>query len=145
MGATINLDGVDAWSAGAVLPPGWHDVRIETAEDEVSNDHPVIALQASAVGGEFAGYGIRDWIHVTTKTLGRVKQFLEAAKVEIPQGDFELPTSKLPGKTVRVLVAEEPKNDGSGNRTVVKAYVPAEGRAPTSSPAASKADQGIPF
>lgn len=146
MGATINLDGVDAWSAGAVLPPGWHDVRIETAEDEESNGHPVIALQMSAVGGEHAGFGVRDWIHVTAKSLGKVRQFLEAAKVEIPSGDFELPTSKLVGRTTRVLVAEEPKNsDPTKMVSVVKAYVLAEGKAPASSGAVPKADQDIPF
>ncbi len=145
MGATINLDGVDAWSAGAVLPPGWHDVRIESAEDGESSGHPVIALQMSAVGGEHVGYGIRDWVHVTPNTLGRVRQFLEAARVEIPSGDFELPTSKLRGCTVRVLVAEKPKRDDPTRmQAEVKAYVPAEGATPASGGQA-KSDQDIPF
>lgn len=143
---TINLDNVEAWSAGAILPPGLHDVRIESAEDGTSSGgHPQVALQMSAIGGDHAGFGVRDWLTLTPSALGRIRQFLEAVKVEIPSGDFEFPTSKCVGRTVRVLVAEQDKNDGSGDkRTVVAAYMPAEGTAAAAS-GAPKSDDDIPF
>lgn len=153
MGISVNLDGVEAWGASAapaILPPGWHDVQIESAEDgSSSSNNPQVALQMSTFAGEHVGYGVRDWLTLTPAALGRIRQFLEAVGVEIPSGDFEFPTSKLPGCKVRVLVKEEPKNDGSGDmRTVVAAYVPISGDAPQAAPApsgASKVDQDIPF
>lgn len=149
--AKINLDGVEAWSGAAILPPGRHRVRIDGADEGEKNGHPVVELQMSAESGQLSGYGCRDWIHITPNTLGRVKQFLEAVKVEIPQGDFEMPTSKLPGRQVCVLLKEEPKQDGSGMRTVVAAYMPADQASAdvpgeTPAPASTgKRDDDIPF
>jgi hypothetical protein len=115
------LDDVEAWKGGAILPPGWHDVRVAEVEEGTSTGgHPEARLKMECPEG-----GIRDWIAVTKSSLGRVKQILEAFGVEIPSGKFGMDWTTLIGKNVRVFVAEEPKNDGSGQlRSTVKAYEP---------------------
>jgi hypothetical protein len=156
MGITLNVDGVEAWASAAILPPGKHLVTIERAEDGTSSGgNPQVALEMSAVGGEHAGFTVRDWLTITPAALGRVVQFLDAAKIDRPSGDFEFPTTKLPGRKLVVLVKQEPKNDGSGDmRTVVAAYMPAD-QAGADVPAdtaglgtngaSSKQDEDIPF
>lgn len=121
---SLNLDDVDAWSpSGIILNPGEHICHVVDQEFEEKNGHPVVKLQMEAVAGEEQGGEIRDWIHITPNTLGRVKQVLLGFGVEVPSGSFRFPDLK--GKKSKIIVRREPKNDGSGDtRTVVKAYQP---------------------
>jgi hypothetical protein len=115
------LDGVEAWKGGAILPPGWHDVRVvDVAEVMSSNGNPQAEIKMENPEGS-----ITDWVTVNANTLGRVKQVLETFGVQIPAGKFAMEWSTLAGKSARIFVAEEQKNDGSGQmRSTVKAYEP---------------------
>src|SRR5262245_60530703 len=52
----VNLDNVEAWKGGAVLPPGHHLVRCTDAEEgRSSGGHPELHLTWEATAGEHAG------------------------------------------------------------------------------------------
>ena len=137
------LDGVDAWTGGAILPPGWHEVRVNEAnETRSSNGHPQAELKMESPDGS-----ITDWVTVTRNSLGRVKQVLLAFGIEIPPSKFGMDWSQLVGRSVRIFVREEPKNGGSGEtRTVVKAYEASTGAVPAVVGAgASQKEEDLPF
>jgi hypothetical protein len=122
MSFKLSLDGVEPWSAGGmILNPGNHPVTVVDEEIDETGDHPVVMLQMEAIGGEETGGEVRDWVHITNKSLGRVAQIYEAFGVEIPSGEFEwIP---LKGRNAKAVVREEPRRDDpSKNRTVVKGY-----------------------
>jgi hypothetical protein len=140
------LDSVEAWKGGAVLPPGWHDIRVaEVSEGTSSGGHPQAELKMENPEGS-----IRDWVTVTAESLGRVKQVLEAFGIEIPEGKFAMDWAQLAGCSARIFVAEEQKNDGSGQmRSTVKAYEPSTVGS-SSAPAAAgngttEKDEALPF
>jgi len=120
----MNLDGVDAWAGGALLSPGTHICRItEAAEGKSTGGHPQIELSLEAIDGPEQGGTIKDWIVIVQATLGKVKQLFDAAGYEPPPGDFAFDASALVGRTVKIIVREEPKGDGSSDtRNRVKAY-----------------------
>lgn len=139
------LDGVEAWSGGAILPPGWHEIKVrETQETTSSNGHPQAELKMDGSEGS-----ITDWVTITPNSLGRVKQILEIFGIEIPQGKFAFEWSMLVGRQARILIREEPKNDGSGMRSVVKAYEPSSGEhngaAPGTTAGTSRESDDLPF
>lgn len=151
----LSLDGVEAWKAGGViLNPGNHVVTVVDEEIDTSGDHPVVMLQMEAISGEEQGGEIRDWIHITNKSLGRVAMLYEAFGVAVPEGEFEW--ISLKGKNTKIVVREEPrKDDPSKNRSVVKAYSPLAGDADVAAvakafdaepiPGATGAEDDIPF
>lgn len=127
MGFKLSLDDVEAWKGGGViLNPGVHPIRVvdeeikEPGKDGYEGDHPVVVLTLEAIGGEEQGGEIRDWIHVTENTLGRIAQIYEAFKVEVPSGEFEwIP---LKGKQAKVVVRKEPRRDGKADPETGKVY-----------------------
>lgn len=120
-----DLSGVDAWKGGAILPPGRHLVEIDDCtEGKSSNQHPQIEASYRAVTGDYEGGTLRDWIVITAGSLGRVRAFLEAAGVDIPQGSFQLDVNKLIGKRLYIVAANEPYN--GQDRTKVKGYEKAD-------------------
>lgn len=123
-GFKLNLDNVEPWKAsGVILGPGEHIVQVVEEEVITDGDHPEVELSLEAVAGDEQGGSIRDWVHVTEKSLGRVAQVLKAFEVEIPEGDFEWPGVK--GKRAKIIVRREPKrNEPDRMVTVVKGYAP---------------------
>ena len=153
MGIKINLDKVEAWEpSGQLLGPGEHLTEVVHQEEKNDGDHPEVELKVAAVTGEEEGFEITDWIHITQKSLGRVRQVIEAHGVEVPEGEFEFPN--LVGLKAKTIVRREPKyNDPSKTVTKVKGYValsPEENvqatldATPTES-GATKPDDDIPF
>lgn len=142
----MNLDGVEAWKGGAILPPGSYNCTIASAEEGTSKGgHPQIEVKLEALDGDYAGGTITDWIVITEGSMGRVRQLLEAGDFQIPEGNFALAASDLAGLKVRILVREEPKNDGSGDmRSRVKAYEPV-GEAVAASSNGRDKDDDLPF
>lgn len=147
-----DLSGVTA-GAFPLLPEGTYVVRVvDASEGTSSNGNPQIIVDLEVVDGEQKGQTLRDWITVTEKALGRVKGILAALRYEIPDGDFELPSSALIGRTASVLVRHEDYVSNAGEHKVSAkirvweeapdAYVAAPG-APVS--AAQKPDDDIPF
>lgn len=121
---TINLDGVDAWKGGAVLPKGRHLCRcIDAEEGRSSGGHFEIHLTWEAITGEATGGQIQDWVQVTEASLGKVRQLLEAAHVSIPSGEFSLAAKPFLHATAEVVVREGRKQDGT-ERLEVAAYNP---------------------
>lgn len=147
----LNLDGVDAWGSSIILRSGTHPVKVVDEEIDTSGDHPVVKLQMEAIGGDEAGGEIRDWIHITEKTKGRIVQLYNAFGVEIPKGAFKW--ISLKGKRAKILVREEPKrNEPDKTVSQVKTYMPlgADDVADAVADAfagstASKTDDDIPF
>lgn len=126
-GITVNLDEVEAWEAtGAILPPGRHACVIADVDEGTSSGgHPQLTVRSESLDPQQAGAGITDWIVITPKSLGRVRQFLEAAGVEIPEGEFKIPSAKLFDKKLTVFVKDGTKPDGT-KKTEVAAYAPFE-------------------
>ena len=129
MSFKLSLDDVEPWKPGGViLRTGTHPIRV--VEEEVklpgeegsTSDHPVVILTCEAIGGEERGGEIRDWVHVTEKTLGRIAQIYEAFGVEVPSGEFEwIP---LKGRQAKAVVREKPgRNDPSKTFSEVASYV----------------------
>lgn len=126
----LSLDDVEPWKPGGmILNPGTHHIRVVDEEVDLSGDHPVVKVQMVAVAGEEKGGEIRDWIHVTGKTLGRIAQIYKAFGIEIPSGEFEW--ISIDDKEAKVIIVKEPRRDGEkdddGNVKLVsevKAYAP---------------------
>lgn len=115
MSIPMNLSGTEAWSVGDVLPPGTYVTQIaEAVEGTSSNQNPQIELRLECREG-----AIRDWIVITPKTLGKVRQLLEAAGVQIPPGDFQLDADTLLRRRVQIVVREQPDNQGKLRSRVI--------------------------
>lgn len=149
-----DLSGTEAWKGGDTLPPGRHRVAVsEAKEDQARSGNLQLVLKLRAVGGDYQGGTITDWITITANTLGRVKQVLQALGRPIPEGEFDLQPSSLIGAEAEIFIKTEPKQDGSGNRNVVSAYTAADGAPAASNGAApvaagvgaSQHDDDIPF
>lgn len=145
-----DLNQVDAWAVGGSLPPGTYVCRIsEVKEGQSSGGHPQIELELTCEDGEQRGQTQRDWITVTPNTLGKVRQVLEAANVQLPAGPFQLDSSMLANKLVEIVVREERDNEGKP-RNRVQGYKPATqaGSAGAVQPPAQAAgvpDDDLPF
>lgn len=141
---SIRLDDVEAWKGGGLLPPGSYVVEITNAEEKTSSGgNPQVEVELRAIGGPCDGGTIRDWITLTAEAFGRVRQFLEAVKYEIPAGEFEMPTTALVGKQCKILIREEPYNGEM--RSKVKAYeIGVSGDVPATVGSSAK-DDSLPF
>jgi hypothetical protein len=123
----LNLDGVDAWSGSVILRAGNHPVTVVSEEikkpgdENYDSDHVTVMLQLEAIGGDEPGAELRDWVHITEKTKGRIVQIYTAFGIEIPKGNFQwIP---LQGRNAKVLVREEPsRKDPAKTVSVVKSY-----------------------
>lgn len=116
----VNMDGVEAWSGGVILPPGEHHVEIDDANERTSaKNNPQVEVEMRAVGGANDGGKIRDWITLTPAAFGRVRQFLEATGFPIPAGEFEMPVGELVGRQCKIIVREKAKPDGTKVSEVV--------------------------
>lgn len=141
---SINLDGVDAWKGGGLLPAGTHTVEIADATEKTSsNGNPQVEIELRAVGGECDGGTIRDWITLTAEAFGRVRQFLEAVRYTVPEGTFEMPVNELVGKQCVIVIREEPY-DGQ-MKSKVKAYEQTKGDIPAAVGASNSKSDDLPF
>lgn len=123
MSFKLSLDDVEPWKgSGVILNPGVHPVRVVDEEIKLDGDHPVVLLTLEAIGGDEQGGEIRDWVHVTEKTLGRIAQIYEAFGVDVPAGEFEWIPVK--GKQAKAVVRNVPgRDDPSKTFSEVKSYV----------------------
>ena len=70
------------------------------------------------------------------KTRGKIKQMLEAAGVEVKEGDWDFDPQTLVGKKVRIHVGEKQDyNDPSKTRLRVQGYTPMDPEKPHGRPA----------
>ena len=118
-----NIDQAEAWSVSQVLPPGWHNVQVLSAEESQSSaGHPQTELELESLNGDGK---IKDWIVVMEKTLGKVRQLIEAAGLNIQGGAWEFDPVALKGAAVSILVRQEPKyGDPSTTVNKVVGYEP---------------------
>ena len=147
-----DMDQTEAWAAGAILPPGWHDVAIVSSEEgKSSGGYPQIELEYEGSAGT-----IREWMVVTEKSKGNVKQLLNAAGIEAQGGEWDWDPASLIGRKVGILVVEEPDyNDPTKVRSNVSAHrppgqgandLPVKGGEPgPAGVGAKKAEDDIPF
>lgn len=140
-----NLNEVEAWKGGGGLTVGTHDVVcIRAEETESSKGNPQIELEFEAIRGEEQGGTIRDWIVVIPATLGKVKGFMEACGVAIPEGEFNLNVSDIVGSTTRIVVRKENPDD-KYPKVVGYSATDATVSAAASTGAADPAADKIPF
>lgn len=145
---TIKLDNIDkeeAWNVSQVLPPGWHNVKIVSSEEgQSSGGHPEIELELESLLGEGR---MKDWIVVTSQSLGKVRQLIEAAGVQIKGGVWEFDPALLTGAEVSILVRVEPKlSDPSQTVHKVVGYeMPRGGHTGGAGNGAAGPDADIPF
>jgi hypothetical protein len=122
MPTNINLDGVEPWKGGSLLSPGTHPVKcIEAEEGRSSGGHFELHLTWEAVAGPERGGTIQDWVQVTGTTLGKVRQLLDACRVEVPTGDFSLGAASFHDAYCAIVIREKPKQSG-GTRSEIVAY-----------------------
>lgn len=101
------LDKVEAWKGEGSLPPGAHEVTIESLEEGTSkNNHPQWTIE---YGNDLGS--IREWMVVIPESYGKVRRLIEAAGIEVKGGDWEFDPSTLVGRKVRIIVGEEPSQD----------------------------------
>jgi hypothetical protein len=124
----IKLEGieeVEAWSSSVMLEPGWHLVKVKSAEETRSPNQgvPQVEIRFAGESGD-----IRDWLTITPEAMGRVKSFLDACRVGYQNG-ADFPTEAIHGKELAIYVGERQREDARGGyRTVreVKAFAPAQ-------------------
>jgi hypothetical protein len=120
----IDLTGVEPWKGGDILPAGGHDVVcVEAGEGTSSGGHYQLELTWAAYTGEHQGAQLRDWVHVTEQTLGKVVQLLTAVGIPLPQGRFTLAPQPFLGKRCHIVARDRPKPDGTPKTDIV-AYEP---------------------
>ncbi len=112
-----NMNETEAWSGFVPLRPGSHVVRCTSAKEGTTkkNGHPQIELELEAIAGEERGASIRDWITVIPSTYGKVRQVLEGFGLPLPSEGGSVSANAFVGKTCKVIVRPEEKNDGSGD------------------------------
>lgn len=124
-----------------LITPGQYQVIVTDASEGASKlkGTPCLELHLELLdGGEFKGRALVDWLYLTPKAKWRVRQFLEAAGVAIPDGDFDLDPATLIGKQVRIQVKHEVYEQKVMTR--VDRYSAID--EPLAAPAA---DDGVPF
>jgi Protein of unknown function (DUF669) len=118
---SIDLTDVEAWEASDILPSGTHKVEVIKAEEgSSSNGNPQLELELRAYDGEYQDGTIRDWIVVTPKTAGKVKQILGAFGADKLDGQVKFGPEDVMGKKAQIIVRTEPYNGQERSR--VKAY-----------------------
>ena len=145
MTLTVDLTGVEAWKGGSILPPGGpYTMVVEDASESTSTSgNPQLKLEMRCTTGPQEGDSITDWATITTKSLGRIKQMLEAFGMP-SDGPLTINPKTFVGRLVQIIVRDEPGEDGK-THTKVKAYMSA-GTATAASPAAAtSADDKLPF
>lgn len=112
-----DMNETEAWSGFVPLRPGSHVVRCTSAKEGTTkkNGHPQIELELEAISGEERGASTRDWITVIPSTYGKVRQVLEAFGLPLPSEGGSVSANAFVGKTCKVIVRPEEKNDGSGD------------------------------
>lgn len=121
----VNLDDVEAWKpSGVILGKGNHPVKVVAQENIQGDKHPEVKLQLEAIGGDEQGGEIRDWLHITSEALGRLRMVLEAFGFEIPAGQFNVPD--LTGAVAKAIVRQKPKKGDANGRKInfVAGYQP---------------------
>jgi hypothetical protein len=148
-----DMDKVEAWSGGAMLGPGTHNVTIERADEgKSSGGHDQVELEFVSNAG--AG-SIRDWLVFTPATLGKARQLLDAVGIEAQSGEWEFPTAKIVGRKLEIMVNEVPHYDeskrakGETQRKVTEYRTPGSGDGVPGDTnglgPASASDDDIPF
>lgn len=112
-----DMNQVEAWSGFVPLRPGSHVVRCTSAKEGTTkkNGHPQIELEMEAISGEERGASIRDWITVIPSAYGNVRRVLEAFGLPLPSEGGSVSGNAFVGKTCKIIVRPEEKNDGSGD------------------------------
>ena len=133
---SVTLDGAalaaeEAWGTGSsYLPKGTHP-NCEIIEAKVSTSsggHPQLELTWQAVDGPHAGSTLPERLVIAPSALGKVKAFLQAVAVPIPQESFQLRSEQLLRKRAGIVVDEEPGyNDPSKTYHVVKGHLASSG------------------
>lgn len=147
----LDLTGIEAeeaWGSAAVLPPGRHLCRItEAREGQSSGGYSQLELRLEAIDGPQAGFSIGDKQVVTPGSLGKVRQILEAAGVDVSEGMGAFEPHTLLGRRVVVFVGQEPgMSDPSKMYSVVQSYTAtSESSNGDAAVQSTKADDDIPF
>lgn len=112
----MKLSGIkeaEAWSTSIVFPVGWHKVKIGSAEEGQSkNGNPQIEMEFENGEGS-----MRDWLTITTKTMGKVAQLLDAVGID-RDGVDDFNPAGLVGKSLAIFVGEEMDREGKPRKRV---------------------------
>jgi hypothetical protein len=145
----INLDNVEPWKGGDILPAGTYTARaIDVEEGRSPNNHYQLVITWEAVAGDLTGGQLRDWVVITENSMGKVKSLLACCGVTIPAGPFSLSPDMIKGRTCVIVARDVPKPDGQPQTKVV-AYQAPTGAAPAAQtnaqPSAAPAEEPAPF
>jgi hypothetical protein len=102
----LNMDGVQPWG-GPRLGVGFHPLIVDDVEDTHSKaGNPMFVLTLRATAGPEAGATITDRLVFVDTAMGRVLSFMQAAGIEVPEGDFDLTADEVKGRKVMGMVRE---------------------------------------
>ena len=148
----INLDNVEAWKGGDILPKGTHLVRaVEVEEGTSSGKHYQLEITWEAIAGDYVGGQLRDWVVVTENSMGKVKSLLMCCGVNVPAGGFSLSPELIKGRACMIIARDEPKPDGQLVTKVVAYQAPSSDATPasatmgTQAQPSAKAEEPVPF
>ena len=143
------------------LDPDWYTVRVREAEEtDTSKVSPSFNLlfeieSGQDTGDKWRGRWIRDTIWATEKSMGWLREKLEAMGVDTSTGKLSLNANQLVGRRVAVLTRwQERRNDPTKFEAKVRAYdkvadsgLHTDWRDQVAAPAGSggEQDDGIPF
>lgn len=105
----VNLNDVKAWEGegAGVTPNGGYHILVDDVEVKQGPKGEYWNLTLLIDEGAFAERNLYAKMFFTAKSLGGTKQALEALKVKIPAGSFDLKPTQLTGKGGYVLVRRE--------------------------------------
>jgi hypothetical protein len=110
----------------ALLAPGWHDARIETAVETLSTkrETPMIELTVLIPDADGTARSLRDWLTDSSRGALKIRHAAEAVGA-ISQYDFgEISPADFIGHAVRVKIGIEKKR-GFPDRNAIEDYAAA--------------------
>lgn len=128
MGINVNMDGVEAASGWEPIPDGQYTVVVSDWDDTIPpsrNGDPGVKLTLKVINPpKHEGHQFFDRWYFGAKSLPFIRQRLEALRVAIPSGGFDIEPEMVIGKAAIVTMRAEPYEGRNGPAVgeKIKAY-----------------------
>lgn len=113
---TITVDWAKAESGGGRLkvPEGDYLARSKTAQHKTSeaSGNPMVVVQFVGKDGKLKGKEFRDYFPLTDNMLWKLRQFMEAAGIDVPSKKSKLVLADLEGVDVGVTIGDDEDQNG---------------------------------
>lgn len=131
---TVDFTGVDAGSAGKLLPEGPTQFEVDEIEQKVSDNsgEPYLAITLKVMEGE-ENAGVKAWDNMSLQpqALWKLRGFLDACGIETVDGEMDLDPDEIIGLVVTGDVVHEEYKGKTKHR--IAGYSPIEEAKPKAS------------